>query len=92
LKSPTLILFIAYLVVAGLVSPTGEGESASPLLGLAVAIPLAYVAATFSALGSAAPRPLIAVGLALLHAAALAAAAAIVLALLSPAFVPTWLR
>lgn len=86
-----MMLFVAYLLVAGLVSPVSEGESASPLIGLALVIPLAYASATVSSIGSAAPRPLAAVMLGLLHAAAVLAAAAIVLATLSPAFVPAWL-
>lgn len=92
LKSPTVYLFAAYLFVAGLVTPRSPGESTSPLLGLAVAIPLCWALAGLSSIGDERPRLLSAVALAALHAGALAAAAAIVLAIASPQFVPAILR
>ena len=92
LKRPTIWLFTGYLVVAALVSPLSPGESASPLLGLGVAIPLAYALATLSAIGRPRRGALRAVGLALLHGGAVIAASVIVLALLSPAFLPPPLR
>jgi hypothetical protein len=92
LKSPTIYLFTAYLVVAALVSPLSPGESASPLLGLGAAIPVAYALATLSAIGRERRGVVAAMGLALLHGGAVLAAAAIVLAILSPAFVPAPLR
>jgi hypothetical protein len=92
LKSPTLYLFAGYLLVAALVTPRSAGESSSPLLWLALVIPIAYALATLSAVGRGRRAPLAAVGLGLLHGGAVIAAAAIVLALVSPAFVPAWLR
>ncbi len=92
LKSPTIYLFTAYLVVAALVSPLSPGESASPLLGLGAALPLAYALATLSAIGRERRGALASLGLALLHGGAMLAAAVVVLALLSPAFVPAPLR
>ena len=81
-----------YLLVAALVTPRSSGESTSPLLGLAVVVPFAYVAATFSAAGRARPSPLGSVALAVLHGGAVVAAAIIVLAVRLPALVPGWLR
>jgi hypothetical protein len=92
LKSPTPYLFSAYLLIAALVTPVSSGETLSPLLGLSIALPLAYGIATLSAIGS--DRPSLGVRLALgaLHGGAALAAAAVILALASPAFVPAWLR
>ena len=87
-----MYLFAGYLLVAALVTPLSPGESASPLLGLSLALPLAYALATFSAIGEARPSRLVAVALALLHAGVVLVAAAMVLALASPRFVPPWLR
>lgn len=92
LKSPTVYLFSGYLLVAALVTPISPGESASPLLGLSLALPLAYALATLSAIGDARPSRRAAALLALLHAGAVLAAAAMVLAAASPRFVPAWLR
>ena len=92
IKSPTIYLFAAYLVIAAWVTPRSPGESTSPLLWLALALPLAYALATLSSLGKAHRSPAAAIALALLHGGAVIAAAAIVLALASPAFVPTLLR
>jgi hypothetical protein len=92
LKSPTIYLFAAYLLVAALVTPLSPGESTSPLLWLAVVLPLGYAVATLSAIGAEKRRPAAAALFALLHGGAVLAAAAIVLALASPAFVPRWLR
>jgi hypothetical protein len=92
LKSPTVYLFTGYLVLAALVTPTSSGESASPLLGLGLVLPLAYALATLSAIGRERRGALAAVGLGLLHGGAVLAAAAVVLALASPGFVPGILR
>jgi hypothetical protein len=92
LKSPTVYLFSGYLLVAALVTPVSKGETVSPLLGLAVAIPLGYGLATLSAIGSERPHPAARACLALLHGGAVIAAGAIVLAVASPAFVPSWMR
>lgn len=92
LKSPTVYLFAAYLAVAGLVTPTSPGESSSPLLWLALVLPLGYALASLSAIGAGARSPALRVLLALLHGGAVLAAAAVVLALASPAFVPPRLR
>jgi hypothetical protein len=92
LKSPTIYLFTAYLVVAALVTPRSPGESASPLLGLGVVLPAGYALATLSAIGREKRGVLASLGLGLLHGGAVLAAAAIVLALASPAYVPAALR
>lgn len=92
LKSPTIYLFTAYLLVAALVTPRSSGESSSPLLWLALVLPLAYALATLSSIGAARRSAPLAAGLALLHGGAVFAAAALVLALASPAYVPAWLR
>ena len=92
LKSPPLYLFSGYLIVAALVTPVSEGETVSPLLGLAAALPVGYALATLSAIGSERPGPVTALALAVLHGGAVLAAGAVVLALSSPAFVPAWLR
>ena len=92
LKSPTPYLFAGYLLVAAFVSPSAEGESASPLLWLAFAVLGAYALATLSAIGDERPSRATAVGLALLHGASFLAVSAIVLALASPRFVPPWLK
>ncbi len=92
LQSPTVYLFAAYLAVAGFVTPTSPGESSSPLLWLALVLPLGYALASLSAVGTVTRSPITRVLLALLHGGAVLAAAAIVLALASPAFVPKGLR
>jgi hypothetical protein len=92
LKSPTVYLFSAYLLVAALVTPLSAGESVSPLLGLALVVPPAYALATLSAIGSARPSRGAAALLAALHGGAVLAAAAAILAAASPRFVPAWLR
>jgi hypothetical protein len=92
MKSPTMYLFSGYLVVAALVTPVSPGETVSPLLGLALAIPLGYALATLSSIGSEHPRPGARAALAILHGGAVLAAGAVVLALASPAFVPALLR
>lgn len=92
LKSPTVYLFTAYLVIAGLVSPTSKDESGSPLLGLALALPAAYALATLAAIGSPRPSPLTRAALGLVYTAFVLAAGAVVLDVASPAFVPGWLR
>jgi hypothetical protein len=92
LKSPTVYLFTGYLVLAALVTPHSAGESASPLLGLALVLPLGYALASLTAIGTDRPRPAAAIARAAIHGGAVIAAAAIVLALSSPGFVPAWLR
>jgi hypothetical protein len=92
LASPTVYLFTGYLVLAALVTPHAADESASPLLGLALVLPVAYALASLDALGDDHGRPAAAVARAVIHGGAVLAAAAIVLALSSPAFVPGWLR
>ncbi|MEO7331261.1 MAG: hypothetical protein ABI193_21980 [Minicystis sp.] len=92
LQSPTVYLFAAYLAVAGFVTPTSPGESSSPLLWLALVLPLGYALASLSAAGARDRPPLARLLLALLHGGAVLAAAAVVLALASPAFVPKALR
>ncbi|MRG97312.1 hypothetical protein [Polyangium spumosum] len=91
IKSPTIYLFSAYLLVAALVTPHSPGETTSPLLWLAFAIPLANTLAAWSSIGQAQPKGLTRLGLALLHGGALLSAAACILALASPRFVPVWL-
>jgi hypothetical protein len=92
LLSPTVYLFTGYLVVAGLVTPVSTGESASPLLGLGVVLPVGYVLATLAAIGRERRSLLGAAGMAVLHGGAVLAAATVVLALASPAYVPGLLR
>lgn len=92
LKSPTVYLFTGYLVLAALVTPHSPGESASPLLGLALVLPAGYALASLTAIGDDRSRPAAAIARAAIHGGAVLAAAAIVLALSSPAFVPAWLR
>ena len=92
LKSPTVYLFTGYLVIAGLATPVSRGESASPLLGLGVVLPLGYALATLSSIGRERRSAPAAVGLAVLHGGAVLAAAAVVLALASPGYVPGPLR
>ncbi|MBK9261819.1 MAG: hypothetical protein IPM54_18705 [Polyangiaceae bacterium] len=91
LKSPTIYLFAAYLLIAALVTPKSPGETTSPLMWLAFSIPLANALAVLSAAGKPKPSRAEALGLALLHGGAVLAAAALILAIASPQFVPTWL-
>jgi len=91
LKSPTIYLFAAYVFVAAIVTPPSPGETTSPLLWLALCIPLANALAVFSSIGKAKPSRAEALLLALLHGGALIAAAALILAVVSPRFVPMWL-
>jgi hypothetical protein len=91
LKSPTLYLFSAYLLVAALVTPPSPGETTSPLLWLAFAVPLANALAAASAVGQTHPKGWARLGLALLHGGTVLAAAALILAIASPKFVPPWL-
>lgn len=92
LASPTIYLFAAYLLIAALVTPKSPGESTSPLLWLALLLPVAYALATLTAIGRERRPIVLALALAFLHGGAVLAGAAIVLALASPAFVPAWLR
>lgn len=91
LKSPTIYLFAAYVFVAAMATPPSPGETTSPLLWLSLCIPLANALAVFSSVGNAKPSRLEALLLALLHGGALLAAAAVILAIVSPRFVPVWL-
>jgi len=91
LKSPTIYLFAAYVFVAALVTPKSPGETTSPLLWLACCIPLTNAAAVLSSVGKPKPTRVEALLLALLHGGALVAAAALILAVVSPRFVPMWL-
>jgi hypothetical protein len=91
LRSPTIYLFAAYLLVAALVTPPSPGETTSPLLWLGLSLPLANALAALSAIGDARPSRGAALLLALLHGGAVLAAAAVILALVSPRFVPAWL-
>jgi len=92
LKSPTVYLFTGYLMIAALATPVSRGESASPLLGLGVVLPLGYALATLSAIGRERRGLAASLGLAILHGGAVLAAAVVVLALASPAYVPALLR
>ncbi len=92
LKSPTVYLFAGYLIIAALVSPRSTDETSSPLYGLAIALPLAWAAATCAASSVAARAWPSAVALFLLYGGAVLTSGAIVLAVTSPAFVPPWLR
>jgi hypothetical protein len=92
LKSPTVYLFSAYLLVAAFVTPMAPGESTSPLLWLGLVLPAAYALATFASIGPTRRSISTALLLAVVYAGAVLAAAAIILALASPAFVPSWLR
>ncbi len=92
LFGPTIWLFAAYLLIASVVTPISKGESASPLLGLAVAVPLGYGLATLASIGVAKRSWGASLALGLLFAAAMFAAGALVLALLSPGFLPTPLK
>jgi len=91
LKSPTIYLFAAYVFVAAVVTPPSPGETTSPLLWLALCIPLAHALAVFSSVGKPKPSRSEAMVLALVHGGALVAAAALILAIVSPRFVPVWL-
>jgi hypothetical protein len=92
LKSPTVYLFTGYLMIAALATPVSRGESASPLLGLGVVLPLGYALATLSAIGRERRGALAALGLGVLHGGAVLAGATMVLALASPGYVPAPLR
>lgn len=92
LKSPVVYLFAGYLLVAALVTPISAGESTSPLLWLALVLPIAYAASAFAAAADERPRAIVRAGLAAVFGGAVLAAAAIILAIVSPAFVPGWLR
>ena len=91
-KSPTVWMFAAYLLVAAFVTPMSAGESTSPLLWLAAAMPIAYAMSAFAAAADDKPSLPVRLVLALLFGGAVLAAAAIILALVSPAFVPRWLQ
>lgn len=91
-RSPAVLMFAAYLLVAALVTPLSVGESTSPLLWLALALPVAHTASAFASGADAHPHLLTRIALALLFGGAFLASAALILALVSPAFVPAWLR
>lgn len=92
LRSPTVYLFAGYLVVAAFVTPLSAGESTSPLLWLALALPLAYGASSLASAAEEKPRTVVRVGLAVLFGGAVLAASAVILAAVSPGFVPRWMR
>ncbi len=87
-----MYMFAGYLLVAALVTPRSAGESTSPLLWLAVALPVAYIGSGFAAAADERPRVVVRLVLATLFGGAVLAAAAVILAVVSPAFVPIWLR
>jgi hypothetical protein len=91
LKSPTIYLFAGYVLVAALVTPPSPGETTSPLMWLALSIPIAYALAVFSSVGKPHPSRAEALAVGLLHGGVLLAMAALILAVVSPRFVPTWL-
>ena len=92
LASPTVYLFSAYLVVAAVVTPKSLGETASPLFGLAIVLPVGWALASAASLADERPRLGARLARAVVHGVAVLGAGAIVLALASPAFVPDWLR
>lgn len=92
LFGPTIWLFAAYLLIASVVTPISRGESASPLLGLAIAVPFGYGLATLASIGAAKRSWAASLALGLLFGGAMLAAGALVLALLSPRFLPTPLK
>jgi hypothetical protein len=91
LKSPTIYLFAAYVFVAAIVTPPSAGETTSPLMWLSFCIPVANALAVFSSVGKPQPSRSEAFVLALIHGGAMVAAAALILAVVSPRFVPVWL-
>ncbi len=91
LKSPTIYLFAGYVLVAALVTPPSPGETTSPLMWLAFSIPVAHALAVFSSVGKPHPSRTEALAVGLLHGGVLLAMAALILAVVSPRFVPTWL-
>lgn len=91
LKSPTIYLFAAYVFVAAVVTPPSPGETTSPLLWLSFCIPMANALAVLSSVGNTKPSRAEALLQAFIHGGALLAAAALILALVSPRFVPVWL-
>lgn len=91
-RSPTVYMFAGYLLVAALVTPKSAGESTSPLLWLAIALPVAYIGSSFAAAADERPRVVVRLALAALFGGAVLAAAAVILAVVSPVFVPIWLR
>lgn len=91
LTSPTIYLFAAYVFVAAIVTPPSPGESTSPLMWLALSIPVANAIAVFSSVGKPKPSRAEALGLALVHGGMVLATAALILAAASPRFVPNWL-
>lgn len=92
LKSPTVYLFAGYLLVAAFVTPLSTGESTSPLLWLAGMLPAAYAGSALASAADEKPRRSTRVALGVLFGGAVLAGAAIILATVSPAFVPRWLR
>jgi hypothetical protein len=89
LASPLVWLVTAYLGAAALLVPVSDGESASPLAGLALGLPALYFVAGLAAR----PRPLAArVAVALVLGAAMLSVGLVTLALVSPRFVPSWAR
>lgn len=87
-----MYLFAAYLLVAGVFTPKSEGETTTPLIWLGLAVPFAFVLATFSAIGNERPHRAITLMLAALHGGCVLAFGALILHFVSPQFVPAWLQ
>ena len=92
LRSPTVYLFTAYLLVAALATPRETGESTSPRSGRGCSCRSRMRWRPCQPWGGSAAPPSLAAALGVPHGGAVLAGAAIVLALASPAFVPSWLR
>jgi hypothetical protein len=92
LRSPTIYLFSAYLLIAGLVTPKSAGETTSPLFWLALALPILHALASMSSIGPGERSPARSIVAAVLYGGSVFAAAAIILAIASPRFVPGWLK
>jgi len=92
LRSPTVYLFSGYLLIAALVTPLSPGETTSPLLWLAAALPVWWAVASLASIGAARASLAGGLGLAALYGGAVLAGALLILQLASPAFVPAWSR
>lgn len=92
LKSPTVYLFSGYLLIAALVTPLSAGETTSPLLWLAAALPVWWAVASLASIGAARVPFAAGLGLAALYGGAVLAGALLILQVASPAFVPAWAR
>lgn len=93
LASPLVWLVTAYLAAAALLVPVSEGESASPLVGLALGLPPLYLAAGLAAgLAARAKVRAARAAVALVLGLAMLSVGLVTLALVSPRFVPAWAR